>query len=80
MRIPDTLRKYFWDVDWEELASGAESFEDFIICRVADKGDVEAVRWLAGRFTAKRIGDAVAGSRAVSEKTRRFWKHAAAFL
>jgi hypothetical protein len=74
------LRKYFWDVDWKELTSGAGSFDDFIICRVADKGDVEAVRWLTGLFSAKRIRDAVAGSRAVSEKTRRFWKHAAEFL
>ena len=78
--LPESFRKYFWDVDWNDLNQHADTYEDFILCRIADKGDLEAARWLAGRVPAKRIADAVDRSRTVSEKSRRFWKHAAEFL
>jgi hypothetical protein len=80
MPIPESLKKYFWDVDWDELNRQADRFEDFIVCRIADKGDGEAVRWLTRRFPAVRIADAVGRSRSVSGKTRCFWKRAAGYL
>lgn len=72
------MKKYFWDVNWIELTTGP--FDDFIVCRIADKGDEEAVRWLAGLYPVDRIADAISRSRTVSGKTRRFWEHAAEFL
>jgi hypothetical protein len=80
MKVPETMEKYFWDVDWKELALGTGQFDEFILCRIADKGNAEDTRWLIERFTAARIAETVGRSRTVSGKTRHFWKHAAKFL
>jgi hypothetical protein len=80
VQIPESLRKYFWDVNWEDFKLQAGLFEDFIMCRIADKGNMEAVRWLMDRYTIDRISDAVIRSRTVSGKTRLFWEHAANFF
>lgn len=67
-------------MNWEDLKLHGGLFEDFIICRVADKGDQEAVRWLVGFYKADKVADAIRRSRTVSGKTRRFWEHAAEFF
>jgi hypothetical protein len=77
---PESFRKYFWDANWEDLVGNADRYEDFILCRIADKGGEEAVRWLLGRVSAGRIAEAVGRSRSVSRKSKLFWKNAIAFL
>jgi hypothetical protein len=77
---PESFRKYFWDADWNDLNRNAEVYKEFILCRIADKGDLEAVRWLVRRVSAAQIADTVARSRTVSEKSRNFWKNAAVFF
>lgn len=72
---PESFRKYFWDSDWEDLTGHADRYEGFIVCRIADKGDEEAVRWLLGRISACRISEAVWKSRAVSRKSKLFWEN-----
>jgi len=77
---PESFRKYFWDADWEDLTEHSASYEDFIVYRIADKGNEEAVRWLLGRISAGRIAEAVGRSRAVSRKSKAFWENARSFL
>ena len=72
--IPVTFRTYFWDVDWEDVRVHTEKYRDFIITRLADKGDWEEVRWLKDVYGLDRIGLAVSDSRSVSLKTKRFWE------
>ena len=77
---PESFRKYFWDADWEDLAGHTERYEDFIMCRIADKGDEEAVRWLLSRVSVGRIAEAVGRSCSVSRKSKLFWENAGTFL
>ena len=77
---PESFRKYFWDADWEDLTGHADRYEDFIVCRIADKGNEEAVRWLLGRVSSFGIAEAVGRSRAVSRKSKLFWENARTFL
>jgi hypothetical protein len=78
--LPESFRKYFWDVDWNDLNQHTDAYQDFILCRIADKGDLEAARWLVCRIPVAYIADVVDCSRTVSEKTRRFWNRATEFL
>ena len=77
---PEPFRKYFWDADWEDLTGHADRYEDFIVCRIADKGNEEAVRWLLGRVSAFGVAEAVGRSRAVSRKSKQFRENAGTFF
>jgi hypothetical protein len=69
---PESFRKYFWDADWKDVTRHAALYEGFIVCRIADKGNEEALRWLLGRVSAGRIAEAVEKFRAVSRKSKMF--------
>jgi hypothetical protein len=77
---PESFRKYFWDCDWEDLTGNADRYRDFIICRIADKGNDEAIAWLLGKISAQTIADSVGKSRTVSAKSKSFWENAREFL
>jgi hypothetical protein len=77
---PEPFQKYFWDSDWEDLTGNADRYRDFIICRIADKGNDEAIAWLLGKITAQTIADSVGKSRTVSAKSKSFWENARGFL
>ena len=44
--LPKEYKTYFWDVDWDNLQSNIKQYKSFIIARLVDKGDEQAVRWL----------------------------------
>jgi hypothetical protein len=44
--MPEFLRPFFWDVDFDELSW--EQYQDFIVRRVLQSGNWEAVCWLRG--------------------------------
>lgn len=80
MTIPESYKIYFWDADWDELNRHPDRYKKYIITRLADKGDIEQVRWLFSRFGIKPVADMAAGSRRVSAKSRNFWKHVRSLL
>ena len=71
-RLPGDLKKYFWDVDFEELSF--EKYPRFIAERILNYGDLNEVRWLLS-FTDKQfIKSLVENSRNLNAKTRNYWK------
>ena len=73
--LPQAFKIYFWDVDWDDLQQNTRKFRDFITCRLTDKGDEDAIRWLRRQLQIKDINAIVQKNRSVSLKTKLFWKH-----
>ncbi len=73
IKLPESYRIFFWDVDWSDLKKNADHFVPFIIARLADKGDVEQVRWLKANFSIHEIVNSVKAFRFVSAKTLTYW-------
>lgn len=71
MKIPASLHKYFWDVDVEKLDSNNKPY--FIINRLLDKGNDEAVKWVRGNYSENQIKETFKNTRDFSPKVGRFW-------
>lgn len=69
--IPDFLRSYFWDVKFENL--NLEKSRTFILKRVLDRGDIEALGWMRQNYTNQEIEKLLLTSRDISPKTANFW-------
>lgn len=71
MRIPDSLRRHFWDVDPNAL--DARRHSRFIIERILDRGDVAAVQWLLHAFDREEVLTTLKTSRRLTRKSAAFW-------
>ncbi len=71
-RLPQSLRPFFWDVDIGNI-SIVESAR-FIIGRLMEHGDENAVRFLLKTYRQDQLIDALKMSRAVSRRSRTFWQ------
>lgn len=60
MTIPETLHHLFWDVDPSHLTT---DHARFIIERVLDWGDIQAMNWLLKTFPRDTIVNALRTSR-----------------
>lgn len=69
--LPAHFRKYFWDCPFEELS--LEKYPRFIVARILNFGDWEAVSWLFARGGRELIAKAVKNGRYVNHKTENFW-------
>lgn len=76
--IPSFLHKYFWDVEAEKLDSKKRS--PFIIERILEYGDIQAVRWMHELYAKEEIIAVVKQSRALTRKSAHFWALFLAFL
>jgi len=70
-KLPDFLKKYFWDVDFTSLEARKSS--KYIIERILEFGDDEAVRWMVKNFSIEAIKDVVCSTRGLSLKSANFW-------
>ena len=70
-KLPRMVEKYFWDCNFEELTIALHG--DFIVERILNFGDDNAVRWLFDHTTSANIKKVAQHSRNLSEKTRNFW-------
>jgi hypothetical protein len=43
-RLPEEFRKYFWDVDYDDLS--LDKYPKFIAERIMNYGDLDSVKWL----------------------------------
>ncbi len=68
--LPDYLKKYFWDVDFQELNLN-DSW--FIIDRLLELADETEVKYMLHTFTKKEIINVVKGSRTLSTRSKNFW-------
>lgn len=69
--IPEFLSKYFWDVEVSSLDVKAQG--SFIIERILEKGDEQAVVWLRDTFPRDEITRVAGMSRRLSPKSRTYW-------
>ncbi len=69
--LPDFLAPYFWETDFAALR--LPDHQTFIIERVLEYGDDQAIHWLKGTFTPQAIAAVVRHSRRISRNTANFW-------
>jgi hypothetical protein len=70
-RLPDFLRSYFWDVDFDLL--DFKKSKTFILKRVLDRGDTKALGWMRRNYTNQEIEKLLLTTRDISPKTANFW-------
>lgn len=69
--LPLELKRFFWDVAWERLSPTEHA--SFVIERLLEYGDLEAVRWVVHTYPPDKIAEVVKTSRRISPKTGAFW-------
>ncbi|MGC2063820.1 MAG: hypothetical protein WA610_12650 [Thermodesulfovibrionales bacterium] len=70
--IPDRFRPLFWDTSPGNIHIRRNA--RYIIERVLEFGDNEAIAWLQRVYTTRTILDVLNTSRAISNKSRNFWE------
>ena len=71
-RVPPELSKLFWDTDPGIINLRANA--TYIIERILETGDMEALEWLQRIYPAKTIIEVFETSRKISPKSKNFWK------
>lgn len=70
--IPPFLKKYFWDTDVRKLSLKKHS--TYIIERVLEWGNLDAVKWLRDMYPERMIISVLGSSRRISDRSWNFWK------
>ena len=70
--LPDYLCPYFWDVDFSCLGVAESSY--FIIGRLMERGDEEAIGFLIRTYSREEMIYVLKNSRSLSMRSRNFWK------
>lgn len=70
-KLPIEFKKYFWDVDFEDLAFDKD--KNFIIKRVLDRGDTNSLKWLRTKCSDSEISNVIKQTRDLSSQTANFW-------
>ncbi len=71
IKLDAKLKKYFWDVDFNAL--DVKKNAKYILERILDLGDEEAVKWMQKTFSKKDILNALKNNRKISKKSLNFW-------
>lgn len=71
--LPKKIRKFFWEYDGIEIDIQKNWF--FIIERLLEYGDSEAVRWVFEHFDQSQLVEVVKSSRNLSRKTASMWQN-----
>ena len=69
--IPPQVKKYLWDVKTETLDINEHS--SFVIERVLEYGDTDALSWLLKTYKKEKILDVLKQSKRISPKTGNFY-------
>lgn len=70
--LPEDLKKYFWDCDFETLRMDQYAF--FITERILNFGNLSSVKWLLSKIDRPLLSDVIEHSRNLDQKTRNYWK------
>lgn len=71
--LPAFLHRYFWDHPVNQVNKETHSF--FIIERLLELGNDDAIRWVLRSYPQQEITEVVKKSRVLSKKTANFWKN-----
>ncbi|MCM8784368.1 MAG: hypothetical protein NC818_06330 [Candidatus Omnitrophica bacterium] len=69
--LPKFLKKYFWDTDFEQI--DFKNHRVYVLKRILEYGDEEAVRWMFKEFRKDEIKNTLCKFRGYSPKTANFW-------
>lgn len=70
-KLPEFLRTYFWDVDFDKLDMNA--YPKYVLSRILEYGNEKAVRWMKKSYTKDDVADVLFRLRSVSPKSANFW-------
>ena len=65
------FRRFFWDVDPDSL--DFEKNSEYVISRILEYGDPEAITWLFKTYGKKEIREVLMNKRGFSKRTANFW-------
>ena len=69
--LPSFLKKFFWDVDFGNLR--LPYHETYVLERVLEYGNDDAIRWVKTTFSPETIATLVRTSRVISRRTANLW-------
>jgi hypothetical protein len=69
--LPSFLSRFFWEVDFDNIR--LPSRETYVIERLLEYGDDDAIRWVKKTFTPKAIATVVRKSSVISRRTANLW-------
>ncbi len=69
--VPERFRSLFWDTSLKNIHLRKNA--GYIIERVLEFGDMDAVEWMQRVYTLQTVIDVLTLSRSITEKTRNFW-------
>lgn len=72
IKIPKGLKYLFWDIDTTNL--DCEQYKQFIIERILEKGDFNAVSWAIHTYKIDTIREIIYTPINLSRQTINFWK------
>lgn len=70
-KLPTFLKKYFWEIDFDKLDTKERS--TYVIERILEYGNEEAVRWLFKNYPQKLIKSVVCQTPTLSLAGASFW-------
>ena len=70
-QLPKSLWKYFWEVKPEEV--DVEERPDYVIHRIMDYGDTEAVRWMKMTYGQVQMQEVLRSRRGISRPSAYYW-------
>jgi hypothetical protein len=70
-KLPEELRKLFWDVKFDELS--IEDYPEFICERILEYGDDFSIKFIIKRLGLNRIIEIVKYSRKLDQYTKNYW-------
>ena len=69
--IPAQIKKYFWDVKIDKL--NPAEYPYFVIGRILEYGDEDAVKWMTRKFQKSVITKTLLENRNISRKSAEYW-------
>ncbi|OGK13362.1 hypothetical protein A3I50_01350 [Candidatus Roizmanbacteria bacterium RIFCSPLOWO2_02_FULL_37_9] len=70
-KLPRSLYRFFWDINAKML--NPSKHPKFVINRLLDKGDIEAVKWVRRNFSENEIEKTFKKLRDFRPKVASFW-------
>jgi len=70
-KLPKELYKYFWDVKGEDVDLIGHA--QYVISRLMEKGDTQAVRWMREVYDEETIKQTLRKRKGIDRKSAWFW-------
>lgn len=69
--MPSAHHRFFWDCSPDQL--DVDQNAPYIIERLMESGDMDAVRWMLGAYPREKIIQVLKSTRSLTPKSAHFW-------